>query len=436
MGNLLSQFTFLAPFALFFQNIRSFAMNIFRTFWKKRTIPVDFSNDFYFELLKHCRVIRFDDYGICRGEAYSQKEDFNKILLFKLITRELLIYKNVIPIFVARAGSGDLEIQYLKFTFAFEKFLGKTAKITQEHHKNRVQTDKINRFGIYYRRGHSLKSRLREEKESAPSAPTGNGNGGSALVQNATRPPITDPRYAIDRQLEGYLIGDSVNDLRNNRPRVLKDKYQFTETGKKVLEQVQKWLEAKQWYQERNILWRRGILLHGKPGNGKSSLIQEIAKKEGIPVYVFDLSSMDNQEFENEIDNLTWEPAIVLFEDIDVVFDGRVNLTATQIGGLTFDCFINKLSGVNSIKNKFVFMTTNNLDKLDSALTRPGRIDDIIELPQLGIESKLSLAKVILEDPLIIEKVMVDGINDTTAEFENRCVRIALNILWNENHGR
>jgi mitochondrial chaperone BCS1 len=50
-------------------------------------------------------------------------------------------------------------------------------------------------------------------------------------------------------------------------------------------------LRSEDWYAERGIPFRRGYLLHGVPGSGKTSLIHAIAGELGLDIYVVSLSS-------------------------------------------------------------------------------------------------------------------------------------------------
>jgi SpoVK/Ycf46/Vps4 family AAA+-type ATPase len=165
-------------------------------------------------------------------------------------------------------------------------------------------------------------------------------------------------------------------------------------------------------------------------------MILEIAKTVGLPLFVFDISSMDNTEFKKYIDIVEHLPGILLFEDIDSIFTGRDNLVKGRYGSLTFDFFINQLSGISSIRNKFIFFTTNYLEKLDPALIRPGRVDEIVEVKPLTLDEKKKLAGIFIEDDMAaVEKCVADGRDDTTAQFENRCTKIVLERIWKPSTG-
>lgn len=80
------------------------------------------------------------------------------------------------------------------------------------------------------------------------------------------------------------------------------------------------------WYQSRGIPYRRGYLLHGPPGTGKSSLTFATAGAFGLPVYILNLGS--SRLSEDRLSSLFAAlPAkcILLLEDIDAAFIKRTD---------------------------------------------------------------------------------------------------------------
>ncbi len=211
-----------------------------------------------------------------------------------------------------------------------------------------------------------------------------------------------------------------------------------------AIAEVRRWHDAKQWYEERQIPWRRGWLLHGKPGTGKTSLVKAIAQSIDVPIYVFDLGSMDNAEFSNSWGYcIPHAPCIILFEDIDAVFKGRTNVLGETGGGLTFDCLLNCISGVDDTSGIFLVVTTNDLNSIDPALgipdatsgmsSRPGRLDRLLELTSLDEDGRLKIAQRILSDcRALIPAIVAAGIGDTGAQFQERCTQTALRDFWDK----
>jgi hypothetical protein len=224
------------------------------------------------------------------------------------------------------------------------------------------------------------------------------------------------------------------------------DALSFPPVVKEMLTELRHWLASEQWYRERQIPWTRGWMIFGPPGTGKTSLIRAIAQDYDLPVFAFDLASMNNEEFIRYWSEMCGNaPCIPLFEDMDGVFHGRKNITGDNGGGLSFDCFLNALSGIENANGIFKVMTTNDISKIDEALgiprkddhgnemisTRPGRADRALELSKLDDTCRLAIAQRIMSDcPQYISRMVTEGNGDTGAQFQDRCSKIALVEHW------
>ncbi|WP_407569746.1 AAA family ATPase [Deinococcus altitudinis] len=141
-----------------------------------------------------------------------------------------------------------------------------------------------------------------------------------------------------------------------------------------LLADVGRFQSDREWYQEMGIPYRRGYLLHGPPGNGKSSLVAAVAGAMGLNICVLNLATpeLSDERLQSLLSNLP-RRALLLLEDIDAVFVGRERRTETV--KLSFAGLLNALDGVAAGEGRVCFLTTNHPEHLDPALVRPGRAD-------------------------------------------------------------
>lgn len=129
-------------------------------------------------------------------------------------------------------------------------------------------------------------------------------------------------------------------------------------------------------YREMNVPHRRGVLLHGPPGNGKTSTIRYIgASLPQIPAMILrPAANFDSDDLQQVLDRWRRQaPAILVIEDLNWLLN-EVNVST----------FLNLLDGIDShvTGGLLLIATTNHPHQLDPAVNnRPGRFDVVIEVP-------------------------------------------------------
>lgn len=184
-----------------------------------------------------------------------------------------------------------------------------------------------------------------------------------------------------------------------------------------LLDDTRDFLKSEKWYADRGIPFRRGYLLYGVPGSGKSSLIHAIAGELMLDIYVVSLSSSwINDSTLTTLMGRVPARCIVLLEDLDAAFTRSVTRDSSSDGSpggkdkkdssgnnnqddaattdgtsrrrkdqlsdvntLSLSGLLNALDGVAAAEGRLLFATTNHLERLDPALSRPGRMDVWIE---------------------------------------------------------
>jgi ATP-dependent 26S proteasome regulatory subunit len=159
-----------------------------------------------------------------------------------------------------------------------------------------------------------------------------------------------------------------------------------------VREDYEAFFEREAWFARHRIPYRRGYLLHGPPGNGKTSVARIMACRPQVAAYSIDFSSEGLPSealwhlFETAGDNA---PALVILEDLDRVFGA--NSEGVNRTHITLQQLLNGLDGLGTQDGIVVVATANNPNSLDPALLRrPGRFDRLalFPMPSLAIRKE------------------------------------------------
>ena len=205
-----------------------------------------------------------------------------------------------------------------------------------------------------------------------------------------------------------------------------------------IVKSIDNFLNNKELYMARGIPHTLGFLLWGEPGCGKTGFIKALMNKtgkHGISIKLnnkFNLSELKKILFNENISEELCIPLnnrIIIFEDIDCMseivttrFDDNDNDKSdcsdnnklysndnnnTLLQLLTknteknsenllnnnLSYLLNILDGLEEYPDRIIIMTSNQPEKLDKALIRPGRIDHIIEFTNATLEDIKNIIK-------------------------------------------
>ncbi len=162
------------------------------------------------------------------------------------------------------------------------------------------------------------------------------------------------------------------------------------EVGRQLVSDLRAWSQGEIGWTDMT----RSVLLHGEPGTGKTFLARAIAASAEVPLitgsfaawqaagHLGDMLREMRRTFSEARD---LAPSVLFIDEVDAAGDrGAKDRHAENYRRQVINGFLELMDGVAARDGVAVIAACNDLDALDPAIRRPGRIDRIVRVPRPG----------------------------------------------------
>ena len=189
---------------------------------------------------------------------------------------------------------------------------------------------------------------------------------------------------------------------------------------REIQEVVELPLKKPELFKKVGIQPPKGVLLYGTPGTGKTLLAKavanstnstfiEIVGSELVQKFIGEGAKMIKEIFELAREKA---PAIIFIDEIDALAATRIELGTSGEREVqrTFMQLLAEVDGFNHLDSVKIIGCTNRKDILDPAITRPGRLDRLIHVPNPGLEGIIEIFKIHTKHMKLAKNINLDKI--------------------------
>jgi len=214
-------------------------------------------------------------------------------------------------------------------------------------------------------------------------------------------------------------------------------------TKDRLMEAVQWPLKYPHLFEKAGIRPPKGILLSGPPGCGKTLLAKAIANESEVN-FISAKGPALLSKYVGESEQAVREvfrkarqaaPCIIFFDEIDSLVPVRSAASSdSHVAERVLSQFLMELDGIEELRGVLVLSATNRVDILDPAVLRPGRFDEVVEIPIPDEGDRREIFEIHLRNKPVATRVSPASLASKTEGFSGAdiagvCHKAALRAL-------